>query len=112
MPANSAMSRRRWRHASTKSKRFWASALPIWTKEFGDVEANVAARLDGIETLLGERFAHLDEKSAMSRRTWRHASTKSKRFWASALSIWTKEFGRLEDRMEHLIALAQQLLKK
>ena len=56
------------------SKRFWASALPIWTKN-RNVEANVVARLDGIEAL-GERFAP-----------------------------WTK-FGRLEDRMEHLIALA------
>src|SRR4051794_12979813 len=51
--------------------------------QLGDVEAKMAARLDGIETLLGERSAHLDER-----------------------------VGRLEDRMEHLIALAQQLLKK
>ena len=51
--------------------------------QLGDVEAKMAARLDRIETLLGERFAHLDER-----------------------------VGRLEDRMEHLITLAQQLLKK
>jgi hypothetical protein len=51
--------------------------------QLGDVEAKVAARLDSLETLLGERFAHLDER-----------------------------VGRLEDRMEHLITLAEQLLKK
>ncbi|MGE0258600.1 MAG: hypothetical protein AB7H71_16855 [Alphaproteobacteria bacterium] len=51
--------------------------------QLGDVEAKMAARLDSLETLLCERFAHLDERA-----------------------------GRLEDRMEHLITLTQQLLKK
>ena len=77
----------------------------------------MAARLDNIETLFGERFAHLDERAGRLEDRMDHLmrmaarSTELKRFWASALPIWTKD-GRLEDRMEHLITLAQQLLKK
>jgi hypothetical protein len=51
--------------------------------QLGEVEEKMAARLDSLETLLGERFAHLDER-----------------------------VGRLEDRMEYLITLVQQLVKK
>ena len=36
--------------------------------QLGDVEAKMAARLDSFETLLGDRFAHLDERVRPSRR--------------------------------------------
>ena len=58
--------------------------------QLGDVESKMAGRLDNLETLLGERFAHLDER----------------------VGGLEEKIGRLDDRMEYLITLVQQLLRK
>jgi predicted nuclease with TOPRIM domain len=72
--------------------------------QLGDVEAKLAARLDNLETLLGERFAHLDER--VGRLDERVGRLEEK------IGQLDERVGRLEDRMEYLITLTQQLLKK
>jgi hypothetical protein len=61
--------------------------------QLGDIEAKMAARLDRVETLLGERFGYLDER----------------------IGTLEVRFGdldkRLTDRMEHLIALVEKVLQ-
>ncbi|HEV8679155.1 MAG TPA: hypothetical protein VGQ90_07255 [Stellaceae bacterium] len=58
--------------------------------QLGDVEAKMAARIDSVETLLGERFGHLDER----------------------VGHLDERVGRLEGRMEHLIGLVEQIARK
>lgn len=80
-------------HAETDRRNIRAqfdSLTAAHGSQLGDVEAKLTARLDGIETLMGERFAHLDER----------------------VGGLEERVGRLEDRMEYLITLVQQLLKK
>jgi hypothetical protein len=61
--------------------------------QLGDVEAKMAAHLDRVETLVGERFAHLDER----------------------IGILEERFGdldqRMTERMDHLVTLVEQVLK-
>ena len=72
--------------------------------QLGDVEAKMAARLDSLETLLGERFAHLDERvGRLEERVGR---------LEERVARLDEKASRLEERMEHLISLTQQLLKK
>jgi predicted nuclease with TOPRIM domain len=86
--------------------------------QLGDVEAKMAARLDRIETLFGERFAHLDERVGRLEDRMEHLMKMTPRL-DSLETLLGERFahvdervGRLEDRMEHLITLAEQLLKK
>ncbi|MGD9614824.1 MAG: hypothetical protein AB7H90_12990 [Alphaproteobacteria bacterium] len=79
--------------------------------QLGDVEAKMAARLDSLETLVGERFAYLDERIG---NLDERIGNLEKRMGNLDERIGNLDgrVGRLEDRMEHLITLVQQLLKK
>jgi chaperonin cofactor prefoldin len=67
--------------------------------QLGDIEARVAGRLDIVETLLGERFGHLDER----------IGTLEERMGALEERFGSLE-NRITDRMEHLIELVEQVL--
>jgi chromosome segregation ATPase len=86
--------------------------------QLGDVEAKLAARLDNLETLLGERFAHLDERVGRLEERVGQLDERVSRLdekigqLDERLGRLDERVGRLEDRMEYLITLTQQLLKK
>jgi hypothetical protein len=62
----------------------------------GDVEARMAARLDGVATLLGERFGYLDERIA-------HLDER--------ITGLETQVARNTDRTEQLIVRIEQLLR-
>jgi predicted nucleic acid-binding Zn-ribbon protein len=68
--------------------------------QLGDIEAKMAARLDRVETFVGERFSYLDER----------IGTLEER-----MSTLEERLGDLDKRitghMEHLIALVERVLK-
>ena len=52
-------------HAENDRRNFRAqfdSLVATFASQLGDVEAKMAARIDALETLVGDRFEHLDER--------------------------------------------------
>jgi hypothetical protein len=64
--------------------------------QLGDVEAKMAARLDRVETLLGERFAHFDERMG---------------YLGDRVTAVETHMARNAERMEHLIVLVERLAR-
>ena len=85
--------------------------------QLGDVEAKIAARLDALETLVGDRFEYLDERIALLDN--RAASLEER------MGSLEERMGRLEERItaleshaargaertEHLIVLVEKALQ-
>ena len=92
--------------------------------QLGDIEARVAGRIDTVETLLGERFGHLDERiDQLDERIGRldgrigHLDRRIDQL-DERIGRLDERMTRLEthvahnaDRMEHLIARVEQVLR-
>ena len=70
--------------------------------QLGDVEARMTARIDALETLLGERFGYLDER--IGRVEERIGGVEE------TIAALEAHAGRSAERMEHLIALVERSL--
>ena len=115
-------------HAETDRRNIRAqfdSLTAAHGSQLGDVEAKLTARLDSLETLVGERFAHLDERVGhLEERVGRldekvghleekvgHLEEKVDRL-QEKIGRLEEKVGHLDDRIEYLITLVQQSLKK
>ena len=86
--------------------------------QLGDIEGRLAARLDSVETLLGDRFGYLDERiGAVAERL----DTLEQRLTVleERVSGMDERISRLEahaahnaQRMDQLIALVEQLVQR
>ena len=78
-------------------RSFFENLAATNASQLGDIEAKMAARIDSVETLLGERFEYLDERIGS--------------LDARMTSLET-HVARNADRVEHLIARVEQLLQR
>jgi chaperonin cofactor prefoldin len=71
--------------------------------QLGDVEAKIAARLDALETLVGDRFEYLDERvGSLEERMGR---------LEERITALESHAARSAERTEHLIVLVEKALQ-
>jgi uncharacterized coiled-coil protein SlyX len=91
-------------------RSFFENLAATNASQLGDIEAKLAARIDSVETLLGERFEYLDERIGSLDERISRLDERIGSLDARMTSLET-HVARNADRVEHLIGRVEQLLQ-